>query len=561
MNKHRFLWLVIGLALFGCVPKSVSTPVTPQQTNALPTATTRSSAAPEASLTPTLPASAVPAALQMRIRIATNSDWTTLSFAGSVSPEHATEVSSSPEADLALYDNGVLRLAQPIGHAQSGDWVEMVADITFEGGSLSDEVEFVIDRGHLGATTLEIFRLGCGEPALIETFTWQDVQPSGANIQRYSLSIDRLLGSVPDEYTVIAQLNFWYYGPGEHGGFENRDGTRVTPLTPLLGEAYWASDPDVIYQQIEWASQYGVDAFSIEWTTPRGVGCCGSMEDTLDDVFLLSPNIHKVRWTIFYDFVLRLAQTPGLERHVGSFDFDEPDVYNTFVQDFIHFAAKYFGHPQYLAIDGRPVIYVWAAGAYRGDLAGAIREAREEVAQMGYDVFIVGDVIQANHFDPERASLFDANSTFTFLMGGLDFRSWEDLGDAIPEVDRTFAEWRADIQDLKVAGREDIVNFQPAWAPQYDDRFFEAGNDIYVPAMSMDQVTAMAEVARTHAQPVGSQGMRLIWLNTWNNWAETTTVEPTENLGPKYPAGNYQFDMLEVVRDVFGSETQSWCEP
>jgi len=69
------------------------------------------------------------------------------------------------------------------------------------------------------------------------------------------------------------------------------------------------------------------------------------------------------------------------------------------------------------------------------------------------------------------------------------------------------------------------------------------------------QVIEMAMVARKHAEPVGSSGLRLIWLNTWNNWAETTTVEPTVNLGPKYPAGNYQFDMLEVVREVFGSET------
>ena len=65
----------------------------------------------------------------------------------------------------------------------------------------------------------------------------------------------------------------------------------------------------------------------------------------------------------------------------------------------------------------------------------------------------------------------------------------------------------------------------------------------------------MAMVARKHAQPVGSSGQRFVWLNTWNNWAETTTVEPTANLGPKYPAGNYQFDMLEVVREVFGRET------
>jgi hypothetical protein len=115
--------------------------------------------------------------------------------------------------------------------------------------------------------------------------------------------------------------------------------------------------------------------------------------------------------------------------------------------------------------------------------------------------------------------------------------------------------WRDQIAGLQVAGRQDLVNFQPAWAPQYDERNFVFDRPKYVPARSKEQVIEMAVVARKHAEPVGSSDLKLIWLNTWNNWAETTTVEPTANLGPKYPAGNYQFDMLEVVRDVFGSAT------
>jgi hypothetical protein len=67
----------------------------------------------------------------------------------------------------------------------------------------------------------------------------------------------------------------------------------------------------------------------------------------------------------------------------------------------------------------------------------------------------------------------------------------------------------------------------------------------------------MAKVVRSHADPIGSAGEKLVWLNTWNNWAETTTFEPTADLGPKYPAGNYQFDMVEVIRDVFGAKTFS----
>jgi hypothetical protein len=40
----------------------------------------------------------------------------------------------------------------------------------------------------------------------------------------------------------------------------------------------------------------------------------------------------------------------------------------------------------------------------------------------------------------------------------------------------------------------------------------------------------------------------------------TTTPSPIDqwaaiDSGPKYPAGNYQFDMLEVVKQVFGAET------
>ena len=66
----------------------------------------------------------------------------------------------------------------------------------------------------------------------------------------------------------------------------------------------------------------------------------------------------------------------------------------------------------------------------------------------------------------------------------------------------------------------------------------------------------MAEVARHFPGRAG-----IVGVNTWNNWAEATTVEPTADLGPKYPAGNYQFDMLEVVSEVFGPETLSCDSP
>ncbi len=474
-----------------------------------------------------------------------------------------TVVSVSPGAETAGSDRGFFQLIQPGEKANEGQAVEMVVDLSLADGSGGADLILEIDRGYIGMTTVEVYRFACGQPGLTAAFTWDGIQPSGPNTERFTIPVSQWTGTLPNEYIVIAQLNFWYYGTGLWGGFENDYGERATALIPLLGETYTAADPEVVYQQIEWAASYGVDAFSIEWTTPRGEGCCGSMEDTLDDVFLHSPNIDKVRWAIFYDFPLRLMQTAGLEEYADTFDFDEPEVRSVFIRDFEHFARKYFAHPQYLTIDGRPVIYIWATNAFTGDLEGVMRDARQAVAELGYDVFIVGDEVVAGQFNAHHASLFDGNTTFTFLIPGLDSTAWSDIGDAIPEVDRTFTQWREKIEGLKVIDREEVVNFQPAWAPQYDERLGrpDSPHPIYVPALGKDQVLAMAEMARRHAEPVGSQEQKFIWVNTWNCWGETTTIEPTIELGPRYPAGNYHFDMLEVVLEVFGAVTYACDGP
>ena len=209
----------------------------------------------------------------------------------------------------------------------------------------------------------------------------------------------------PNEYIVIAQLNLWYHGPGCYGGFEAFDcsGKRTTPFEPALGHAYFSDDPKVIQQQINWAADYGVDAFSLEWTTPSEVG--GSLEPIIDNAFLKAPNLDRIRWCIYYDFVLRLNQTPDLGVDISKgIDFDNPKVYAAFVSDFGHFAQKYFGQAQYLKIDGRPVITIFADWNYRGNLAGAIKEARAAAAQYGYDVYIVGEEMRADKFERQPCS-------------------------------------------------------------------------------------------------------------------------------------------------------------
>jgi hypothetical protein len=365
----------------------------------------------------------------------------------------------------------------------------------------------------------------------------------------------------PNEYITIAQMNLWFHGPGCFGGFEAFDcsGKRSTNLTPFLGKTYDSASADVIRQQIDWATENGVDAFSVEWTTPRGIP--GSIEDILDDNFLQAPNLDKTRWCVFYDLILRLQQTPNLQVDLSrGVNFNDPDVYNTFVSDFEHFAKKYFEQDQYLKIDDRPVVYIWGTWNATGKYREAFQEARKKAADLGFDVYIVGDIIRTDHFYPDLASVYDATTNFVFFTPGSGTTA-KNVGEAAVTLDSILTKWEKNISGLNVTGRGEPVILQPGFAPQYDDRTFRGVNHIssptYIPAENKQQVIEMATVVRKHAQPAGSQQWKLVWLNTWNNWAETTTFEPTIDSGPKYPAGNYQFDMLEVVGEVFGLKTFS----
>lgn len=400
-----------------------------------------------------------------------------------------------------------------------------------------------------------ILLVSCATP--VATSISQKETPTLTNTLAPTNSPSPVVTPKPNNNIVVAQLNLWFTAPGCGGGWEqfNCSGKRNTLLTPELGAYYNSADPNVIKQQIEWAAANGVDAFSLEWTTPRGIG--NSLENNIDDAFLKAPNLNKIRWCIFYDLVLRIMQTPSLHVNLSQgMDFNNTDVYNTFVADFVHFAKKYFSQPQYLTIDGRPVLYIWGTWNAIGNFEGAFQEARQKVVDLGYDVFIVGDIIRGDTFNSKLAASYDANTNFTFVIPGM--QTFQDVGATVSAVDHALLTWQNAINGLKVTGRQDIVNLEPGFTPQFDNRQFCAGvpntNCIYVPATSKDQVTAMAQVALKYSQPVGSQNWKLIWLGTWNNWPETTTVEPTINQGPKYPAGNYGYDFLEIIKDVYGPE-------
>ncbi|MDB4303446.1 putative metal-binding motif-containing protein [Desulfosarcina sp.] len=124
----------------------------------------------------------------LRIRIETTADWTSVRLVSGAILNDAEILSSSSEASNASFDDDYgFWLNQPLIQAEEGNLVEMVADLFFTKEAMSESLEFEIERGHIGATTLGIYRYVCGQPDLIETFIWDEIQPSGENVQSFTM--------------------------------------------------------------------------------------------------------------------------------------------------------------------------------------------------------------------------------------------------------------------------------------------------------------------------------------------------------------------------------------
>jgi hypothetical protein len=136
-----------------------------------------------------------PEAHPIRVRIRTSSDWTTFTLSGGGRLIRPTLISSSPEATDARMDGDWIILLQPLGRAEAGTVVEMTVDlqlVSLEGG---EPLEFLIERGRIGWTEVELMRLSDGDYELVETLHWSGQSPDDRNTGIFDISSERLIAS------------------------------------------------------------------------------------------------------------------------------------------------------------------------------------------------------------------------------------------------------------------------------------------------------------------------------------------------------------------------------
>jgi glycoprotein endo-alpha-1,2-mannosidase len=131
--------------------------------------------------------------VRVRIRLATTSDWTTLALVGGATWLRPALVSASGEALDARLEGAYLILAQPLARAEGGGRVEMVFDLLLSGLADGGTVVFEVERGHLGATRVEVSNYLGTEPVVVQTFEWGDISPGERNAATFQVPADALL--------------------------------------------------------------------------------------------------------------------------------------------------------------------------------------------------------------------------------------------------------------------------------------------------------------------------------------------------------------------------------
>jgi len=352
------------------------------------------------------------------------------------------------------------------------------------------------------------------------TITWQAPdEPGNCDIKvavsdgefsvEYSFSV-----LVEEEKDLVGVYYYPWHGDNNfHGGKYLRE-FLVPAQLPVLGE-YNDRDARVIEQHFEWSEYAGINLWVCSWWGPNRT------EDiTLRNHVMTNPKINDLNFALFYESTSRLTN-----RNISD---DRWNTTENVASDIQYMATFYWNHPNYLKIDGRPVLFIYLTRAMhtRGILEETVNIMREQAEMLGHDIYIVGDHAfgrATNQGLIEAMALLDAVTNYDVYgsSGGRNVLYATQAG--VDNYYGNMAEW-------KTLAEERGAKFIPAVSPGYNDRGvrLEADHQPLSRKLSEnDEFGSLFKANLEGALKLTDPDIRnLFMINSWNEWHEDTNIEP-----------------------------------
>ena len=316
------------------------------------------------------------------------------------------------------------------------------------------------------------------------------------------------------------------------------------PRKPLWGYVNEA-DPYVMEMQIEAAANHGVNVFIYDWywfdNRPF-------LEQCLDNGYLKARNNDKVKFylmwanhtaTSMWDKRTAELQVPIWEGGVNRETFDF--IVNRTIE-------KYFSHPSYYKIDGKPVYMLFDIPNLVKGLGGveetlrALEYFREQTVKAGFPglelhLTIRGRKYMERMLDDKTSILdfinragFDGVTHYQFFDIVWTGREYSEL---LPDV---LEEWKHVEETVKAPFFPHVsVGWDPC--PRYNSYHKNTcfGNTV-------EQVKKAYQMAKDYVDSHPDMKAPLITVNSWNEWTEGSYLEPDDLNG---------YGFLQALKETF----------
>jgi glycoprotein endo-alpha-1,2-mannosidase len=289
---------------------------------------------------------------------------------------------------------------------------------------------------------------------------------------------------------------------------------------PLLG-LYDSLDDKVIKEHIGWANEYGIDVLKVEYIP--------QFDETITSG-ILNYDLGDTRLCLMYDSRLRF-ESVGYKK--PPYDFNDEVIKKTFLDDLNHIADTYFASDNYFKINGRPVLWIYITRDFTGNYKSVIGQARQNLKNKGFDVYLVGDQVFYN-YSLRAISAFDAVSCYSAYAGRP--QNTADFGQRLKFL---YMVWKT---AARMAGKD----FIPSGIPAYDDSCLEnERKSLPVLSGTAQDFNFQLQILSNLLDPVNiDPEFNQVSIATFNEHQEGTSVEPSEDWG---------FSRIEQIPIVFGS--------
>lgn len=342
---------------------------------------------------------------------------------------------------------------------------------------------------------------------------------------------------------------FWPMGMGEWEtvmNMQSRYPGHYWNRKPLWGYVNEA-DPNVMAMQIDVATNHGVNVFIFDWYWYDGRPF---METTLNNGFLKADNVDKMKFYLMWanHEVVNVWDTrlAGINEHnviwTGQIDRQE------FEKICKRNIENYFKHPQYYKIDGKPVFMIYDIPQLIAGLGGveetidALNWFRQETQSAGFpglDLQLTMWAINVNYSGVDGGRSDEPENDFVNKLGFTSATHYQFVH--FTDVNRDYLEIMEDVQKewSRLDDAFDIV-YYPHVSVGWDNSP-RTGVSAVVKNNTPENFKKALLQAKAHVDARPNQAP-LITINSWNEWTETSYLQPCSEYGYGY---------LNAIKEVF----------